>query len=174
MRWALRLAALVASTLPVVASTAAAQAPTAPAPESQQLPTSVEKVREGLAREPVIDLASRPIFRVEVTERRPRDWDLPPPFHFTFEPQAGGSWHNQFLAMTTPDEARMYSPMYSNTDTAMVAATSLLFAGAMSLVKAGFGEWRQNRKEGKARAARAEVDAALEAWRKANAPQPQP
>jgi hypothetical protein len=154
----------------------AAQSPGQPASPTPaaQLPTSVESVREGLAREQVLKLEAPPIFRVEITERRPRDWDLPPPFHFTFEPQAGGSWHNQFLAMTTPDEARMYSPMYSNTDTAMVAATSLLFAGAMSLVKAGFDEWRQNRKEGKARAARAEVDAALEAWKKANAPQPEP
>ena len=156
------------------AAPAAAQSqsqPVAPAPQFQ-LPTSVENVREGLSREPLLQLEAPPVFRIEVTERRPRDWDLPPPFHFTFEPQAGGSWHNQFLAMTTPDEARMYSPMYSNTDTAMVAATSLLFAGAMSLVKAGFGEWRQNRKEGKARAARAEVDAALAEWEKANSVKP--
>ena len=157
-----------------LAAPAAAQSqsqPVSPAPQFQ-LPTSVENVREGLSREPVLQLQAPPIFRIEVTERRPRDWDFPPPFHFTFEPQAGGSWHNQFLAMTTPDEARMYSPMYSNTDTAMVAATSLLFAGAMSLVKAGFGEWRQNRKEGKARKAREEVDAALAEWEKANRPTP--
>jgi hypothetical protein len=136
----------------------------APAP----LPTSVERVREGLSREPVIDLASRPVFRVEVTERRPREWDLQSTFDFKFEP-SGGSWHSEFLAMSTPDEARMYSPMYSSAETAMVTATSLLFAGAMSVVKAGVDGWRQSRREGKARAAREEVDAALEAWKRANA-----
>lgn len=148
-----------------------AQQGPAPAPQISQLPTSVDKVREGLSRDPVINLEAQPIFRIEITERRPRDWDFPSPFDFKFEPRSStGNWHNEFLAMTTPDEARMYSPMYSSADTAMVAATSLLFAGAMSLVKAGFSEWRQNRNEGKARAARAEVDAALEAWQKANAP----
>jgi hypothetical protein len=152
-----------------VASNAAAQPP-APPVAADRLPTSVAKVREGLAREPVINLEGNPVFRVEVTERRPRDWDLPSTFDFTFEPQAYGSWHDQFLAMSTPDEARMYSPMYSSADTAMVAATSMLFAGAMSLVQAGFSEWRKNRRDGKARAAREEVDAALEAWEKANSP----
>jgi hypothetical protein len=150
-----------------VASNAAAQPP-APPVAASQLPTSVDNVREGLAREPVITLESRPVFRVEVTERRPRDWDFKSPFDFTFEPQSGGSWHNQLLAMTTPDEARMYSPMYSSADTAMVAATSMLFAGAMSLVTSRFSEWRKHRREGKAREAREEVDAALAAWEAAN------
>ena len=157
---------------PAAAQTAG-QAPPASPPDAV-LPTSVDNVRAGLEREPAIDLTAHPIFRVEVTERRPRYWDLQSPFHFTFEPQTGGSWHNQFLAMTTPDEVRMYSPMYSSSDTAMVAASGLLFAGVASLVKAGFAEWRQNRREGRARAARKEVDAALEAWERANAPRPQP
>jgi hypothetical protein len=153
-----------------LAAPAAAQSqgqPVSPAPQSQ-LPTSVENVREGLSREPVLQLDAPPVFRIEVTERRPRYWDMQSPFHFTFEPQAGGSWHNQFLAMTTPDEVRMYSPMYSNADTAMVAATSLAFAGAASLVSAAFREWREARREGRARAAREEVDAALAAWEAAN------
>jgi hypothetical protein len=154
-----------------LATPAAAQPPgqSAPPPPPAALPTSIDKVREGLSREPVINLESRPVFRVEVTERRPRDWDFPSPFDFTFEPQSGGSWHDQLLAMSTPDEARMYSPMYSSADTAMVAATSMLFAGAMSLVTSRFSDWRKSRRDGKAREAREEVDAALAAWERANA-----
>jgi hypothetical protein len=154
---------------------AAAQPPSQPAPptpSAAQLPTSVDNVREGLSREPVLRLEAPPVFRVEVTERRPRYWDMQSPFHFTFEPGGGANWHNEFLAMGTPDEARMYSPMYSSADTAMVAATSLMFAGAASLVKSAFSGWREGRREGKARSAREEVDAALAAWEAANPQKP--
>lgn len=156
--------------LAVAAAPAAAQVPGRPAPPvpSAQLPTSVENVREGLSRDPVLRLEAPPVFRIEVTERRPRHWDMQSPFHFTFEPQAGGRWHDEFLAMTTPRAVGMYSPMYSNADTAMAAATSLAFAGAASLVTAAFREWRDARRQGKARAAREEVDAAVAAWEAAN------
>jgi hypothetical protein len=43
-------------------------------------------------------------------------------------------------------------------------ATGLLVAGAVKLLQAGFSEWQEHRREAKARAARAEVDAALAAW----------
>ena len=153
-----------------LATPVAAQPPTPPAPPAPpaQLPTSVENVREGLSREQVLQLEAPPVFRIEVTERRPRYWDMQSPFHFTFEPGGGARWHNEFLAMTTPSEAAMYTPMYSNAETAMAAATSLAFAGAASLVTAAFGKWREGRREGKARAAREEVDAALAAWEAVN------
>ena len=140
-----------------------------PSPPVATLPTSIDKVREGLAREPVLVLETQPVFRVEVTERRPRYWDLQSPFHFTFEPRTTTTrWHDEFLAMSTPREVTMYSPMYSSSDTAMAAATGLLFAGAASLITSAFKEWRENRREGKARAAKEEVDAALAAWEAAN------
>ena len=62
----------------------------------------------------------------------------------------------------------LLSSSESVVDVATIAATSLLFAGAASLLKAGFSEWKQGRREGKARAAVAEVDAALAAWAVAN------
>jgi hypothetical protein len=152
----------------VIPAWAAAQPPGQPPPTTAQLPTSVENVREGLSREEVLRLEAPPVFRIEVTERRPRYWDLQSPFNFTFEPGGGANWHNEFLSMTTPREVGMYTPMYSNADTAMAAATSLAFAGAASLVTGAFHEWREARRTGRARAAREEVDAALEAWAKAN------
>ena len=104
-----------------------------------------------------------------INERRPRYWDLQSPFLFEVEPRTSTTrWHDEFQAMVTPDEARAYSPMLSASETATIAATSLLFAGAASLLKAGFSEWKQGRREGKARAAVAEVDAALAAWALAN------
>ena len=133
------------------------------------LPVSVDRIREELGREPVLRLDSLPVFSLTINERRPRYWDLQSPFLFKVEPRTSTTrWHDEFQAMVTPDEARLYSPMLSPSETATIAATSLLFAGAASLLKAGFGEWQQGRREGKARAAVAEVDAALAAWALAN------
>ena len=130
---------------------------------------SVDRIREGLGREPVLRLDGLPVFSLTINERRPRYWDLQSPFLFKVEPRTSTTrWHDEFQAMVTPDEARLYSPMLSPSETATIAATSLLFAGAASLVKAGFSEWKQGRREGQARAAVAEVDAALAAWRLAN------
>ena len=137
--------------------------------DSRELPVSVDRIREGLGREPVLRLDSLPVFSLTINERRPRYWDLQSPFLFKVEPRTSTTrWHDEFQAMVTPDEARLYSPMLSPSETATIAATSLLFAGAASLLKAGFSEWKQGRREGKARAAVAEVDAALAAWALAN------
>ena len=137
--------------------------------EEIELPVSVDRIREGLGREPVLRLDSLPVFSLTINERRPRYWDLQSPFLFKVEPRTSTTrWHDEFQAMVTPDEARLYSPMLSPSETATIAATSLLFAGAASLLKAGFSEWKRGRREGKARAAVAEVDAALAAWRLAN------
>lgn len=147
------------------------QGPTQPQVSTGQLPVSVDRIREELGREPVLRLDSLPVFSLTINERRPRYWDLQSPFLFKVEPRTSTTrWHDEFQAMVTPDEARLYSPMLSASETATIAATGMLFAGAASLLKAGFGEWQQGRREGKARAAVAEVDAALSAWRLTNPP----
>jgi hypothetical protein len=117
----------------------------------------------------VLRLDSQPIYRMTVNERRPRYWDLQSPFLFAVEPRTSTTrWHDEFQAMVTDPEARLYSPMLSQGETATIAATSLLFAAGVSLIHHGFSEWKQNRREGKARAAVSEVDAALAAWAAAN------
>jgi hypothetical protein len=166
----------MASCLTVTASAQQASAPSAPAGSTSEgaqegPPRSLERIRDGLAREPVLRLDSQPIYRMTVAERRPRYWDLQSPFLFPVEPRTTSTrWHDEFTAMVTDPEARLYSPMLSQGETATIAATSLLFAAGASLITAGFSEWKQSRREGKARRAVAEVDAALTAWRLANEP----
>ena len=165
--------ALMASCLAVTASAQQASAPPPPAgstpASAPELPTSVERVREHLSREPAIRLDTQPIYRLEVNEWRPRYWDLQSPFDFEVGPRnATTQWHNEFLAMTTPDEVRMYSGMQSSAETAQLVATGMIFAGAMKLVRSGVERWRDGRREGKLREAREEVDAALAAWEAAN------
>lgn len=146
-------------------------APAKPEDDSQSLPTSVEKVRDGLARDPVIRLDTQPIFRIGITERRPSYYDMDAQFLFPAAPRVSTTrWHDEFLAMTTPDEVRAFSPLNSGTETLQLAATSLLFAGVTKLVQSGFAKWRDGRSEGKAREAREEVDAAIAAWEAANPP----
>ena len=155
------------------AQTATRQPPgEAEADPEASLPTSVDKVRDGLAREPVIRLTTQPIFRVDINERRPRYWDLEAPFLFPVEPRTSTTrWHDEFLAMTTPDEVRAFSGLNSGSaETLQLAATSLLFAGAVKLVQSGFAKWQDGRRQGKVRAAREEVDAAIAAWEAANPP----
>lgn len=166
-------AALMACGLTVTASAQHASVPSSPADSTQtqrpELPVSVERVRDGLAREPAIRLDGMPVFSLTVNERRPRYWDLQGPFTFPMEPRTTTTrWHDEFRAMVTPSEATMYGSMLSQSETATIAATSLLFAGAASLVKAGFSEWKRGRREGRARDAAAEVDAALAAWQAAH------
>lgn len=173
-----RVVAAAALTAWGLAASASAQPQTTPpaspgsTPEGAQghaLPTSVDRVKDRLSREPVIQLDHGPIFRVEIAERRPRYWDLEAPFLVEPAPRLPTTrWHDEFLGMTTPPEARLFSPMNRPSETAMVAATSLLFAGAASLLQDAVRQWRENRSEGRRRAAREEVDAALAAWAAAN------
>jgi hypothetical protein len=136
-----------------------------------ELPISVDRIRDGLAREPVLRLDVQPVYRVEIRERRPRYWDLEADFTFPEEPRTSTTrWHDEFLAMVTPPEARLYSPMLTGSEIATISATSLAFAGAAELVKSGFKEWRTSRKNARERAARKEVDAAMLEWEFANPP----
>ena len=172
----------------MTASAQLASAQTAPAGSTQssgeqpnrqdgtpsQLPVSVERVREGLTREPAMRLDVQPIFRIEIKERRPRYWDLQSPFLFPVEARSSNTrWHNEFLSMVTPEEASLYSPMLTTGELVTVAATSMLFAGATELIKDGFQKWGQARKKGKQRAAKKEVDEAILEWEFAN-PRPAP
>jgi hypothetical protein len=181
--------ALMAGSLAVTASAQQASAQTASAGSTRATgqqpqprdsttgpPVSIERVREGLKREPALRLDVQPVFRLEVRERRPRYWDLDlqSPFLFPVEPRASSTrWHNEFLAMVTPQEASAYSPMFTTGELVTVAATSLLFAGATELVTDGFQKWGQARKKGKQRAAKKEVDEAILEWEFAN-PRPAP
>ena len=155
------------------AGPATGQPPGQPEPDPDtSLPTSLDKVRDGLSREPVIRLTTLPIFRVDINQRRPRYWDLEAPFLFPAEPRTSTTrWHDEFLAMTTPDEVRAFSGLNSGSaETLQLAATSLLFAGAVKLVQSGFAKWQDGRQQGRVRAAREEVDAAIAAWEAANPP----
>jgi hypothetical protein len=142
-----------------------AEAPAAPAPVNvDELPISVDRIQQGLEREPVLNLVpSQPVFRVEVIQLRPRwfdteiDWTdgrrgMPVPT----VPQ----WHSQFLSMVTPPQALPFGA-FTGVDLLQVMATSLAQALATKGVAKGVSEAMRERRE---EDARREVDEAIDRW----------
>jgi hypothetical protein len=141
------------------------QAPAEPSPVNvDELPISVERIQQGLEREPGLDLVpSRPVFRVETIQIRPRwfdaeiDWTdgrrgMPVPT----VPQ----WHSEFLSMVTPPQAQPFGA-YTGVDLLQVMATSLAQALATNAVARGVRDAMRERRE---EDARREVDEAIERW----------
>ena len=131
----------------------------------ESLPISLERIGEELERTPVIDLeALRPTFRVQIVAARPR-WTLGIDWLGTeegFKPPAGTPWHNQYLNMVTPHQARSFGA-FEGTDLLQVVGTSFVQALAAGLVTGKIKSAVQARRE---RLAREEVDAAIAAWKK--------
>jgi hypothetical protein len=131
----------------------------------EALPISLERIGEKLERTPVIDLdALRPTFRVQIVAPRPR-WTLAIDWLGTedgFRPPAGQPWHNEYLNMTTPHQARSFGA-FEGTDLLQVMGTSFVQHLAAGLVSGKIKSAVQARRE---RLAREEVDAAIAAWRK--------
>ncbi len=129
------------------------------------LPVSLERISEDLERTPVIDLdALRPTFRVQIVGTRAR-WTLGIDWLGTEEgvkPPAGTPWHNQYLNMVTPAEARSFGA-FEGTDLLQVMGTSLAQGLAAGLVAGKIKSALRARRE---REAREEVDAAIAAWKK--------
>jgi hypothetical protein len=117
---------------------------------------SISRIREALAREPVI-VIRQPTFRAGITERRPTSFDLTEDTKSLKEPPVwNAGWHNEFLSMVTPPEFRTWQA-FTNGELLQISATSL--AGAlMGKALGAVGDWRRNTREAEARD---EVDRAL-------------
>jgi hypothetical protein len=155
-----RLVVTVVMTLFCVTVRAAAQErPVAAAndqPTQASEPSSMDRIKDALAREPAL-VIHLPTFRSGITERRPGYFDLAEPVALPKHPPVwNAGWHNEFLAMVTPPEFRMWQA-FTNSDLLQVSATSLasgLFGKGLTSVS----DWRQTAREAQARE---EVDRAL-------------
>jgi hypothetical protein len=150
-----------------VPASQAGSAPTAPEPAPPiELPVSLDRIQEALARPPAIKTTTdRLVFRVEVFARKPTIEDILGPDYLRGPVPASGMSHREFLDMVTPVEYRGMS-MFSNKEAMTIAATSLALQWA--LMKA-VDKLKEARNERAKEAARREVLAAmneLEAARK--------
>jgi hypothetical protein len=118
---------------------------------------SIARIREALAREPIL-VIRQPTFRTGITERRPTSFDLTENSEPLKEPPIwNAGWHNEFLTMVTPPEFRTWQA-FTNTDLLQISATSLAAALAGKATGA-VSDWRRSASEAEARE---EVDRALE------------
>lgn len=167
-----RTAILTLICLTLVVASAAAQTrespPAEPAPptvDPDQLPIDVGRIQQQLKQQPAIDLElTRPIFRAEIIERQPKwlgaiNWlgDRPLPPAPTMP-----AWHNEFLNMVTPPQARMWGQSRDG-ELLQLAATSIVQA---LVTQALVSKVRHAAADRRAAEARDEVDAALAAWQR--------
>ena len=161
----------VAVPRPGIAQDATANPPPAPPPapatrvEVDDLPISVSRIGRQLSRPaPITAEITRPMFRLDIVERRPKwfsaiewlpeeDRRLPMP--------SGPAWHREFLTMVTPETAR---PFGQSTGWDLLQLTATRLVEGMT-TKSLAQKIRAASARHRAAEARAEVDAAIAAWK---------
>ena len=164
-------ASAAAQTAPAPASAGAeaAQTPTPPPPPADDSSPGLARIKRRLKTEtPLRDAAEQmpeaPTFRTSVTEHVDiwKFWGEPDEVAAFVRP-TGGTWHNEFTAMVTPDEFRNAAG-FGSAEQLQLAATSLAFAGAMKLLGIGVQQMKQAAQNRATRKAKEEVQRELEAF----------
>lgn len=131
-----------------------------------QLPVSLERIQEAVSRPPAIRTGGeRPVFRVEVIERRPTIEDILGPDYLRGPAPASSMSHQEFLNMVTPQEFRGMA-MFTNKEAITIAATSLALQWALSKAVDKLKDARTERAKEAARREVLEAMNAIEAARK--------
>lgn len=132
-------------------------------------PAAQARIERALETKPALTPdTQRPVFRMEVFGRKPTIIDFIGTEVLEGPVPAGSRAHQEFLAMVTPDDVRGYAP-FTNTEGAVVAATSLFNAALMQAAVRGVkGLGALNRRRAQAAASR-EVAAALAELQRARA-----
>lgn len=144
----------------------AASDPETTQPDAIQLPVSLERIQEAVSRPPAIRTGGdRPVFRVEVIERRPTIEDILGPDYLRGPAPASSMSHQEFLNMVTPQEFRGMA-MFTNKEAITIAATSLALQWALSKAVDKLKDARTERAKEAARREVLEAMNAIEAARK--------
>jgi hypothetical protein len=148
----------------------AAPSGTAAPPAVTVPPADLSRIKRRLeSGTPILDAAStaEPVatFRTSVTERVDiwKFWGEPDAVASFVRPR-GGTWHNEFKDMVTPDEFKGFGGGLGNGERLQLAATSMAFAGAMKLVGVGVQQAKEAMKNRTVRKAKEEVQRELEAF----------
>jgi hypothetical protein len=170
-----QLGLAMAALMALLPSTAAAQQATpatqpAGTAQTEPDPAEVARVRRALeTKTPLKDAALNspvPDFRVSVSEKVDiwKFWGDDKTAVSAMVRPNGGTWHQEFQNMVTPDEFKGYGGMLTNGEKLQLAATSLAFAGAMQLVGAGVRQAKEALAERARRKAKEEVERELAAF----------
>jgi hypothetical protein len=132
--------------------------------------TDVSRIKRGLdTPTPLLDAALNgpaPTFRTSVTEHVDiwKFWGEDPAAVAAAVRPNGGTWHQEFQNMVTPDEFKGYGGILSNSEKLQLAATSLAFASALKLVGIGVQQAKGALHDRTVRKAKEEVRQELEAF----------
>jgi hypothetical protein len=146
-------------------TTATPPPPPPPAVDTDQLPISVDRIQKKLEHAPAINMdLIRPNFRADVFGKALQWWTdidwlgdqprLPQP--------STPRWHDEFLSMVTPPQARLYGQS-NDGELAQLVATSMVQAIVTRALVAKVRNASENRRR---REARQEVDDALADWQR--------
>jgi len=163
-------AAAQAPAAPVPPAAAEAQPPTPPPAAADGALPALARIKRRLntatpLRDAVEHVPEAPTFRTSVTEHVDiwKFWGEPDEVAAYVRPR-GGTWHNEFQNMVTPDEFKGLGPGMGNGERLQLAATSLAFAGAMKLISMGVQQAKEALNNRAVRKAREEVQRELEAF----------
>lgn len=168
------VAVATAGAAPAVAQSSGTAPTAAPPAEAPPLDAAeLARVKRKLATQtPLFDAvlnAPTPTFRVSVSEKIDiwKYWGDPAEVSASVRP-SGGTWHQEFQNMVTPDEFKGYGGVLGNGEKLQLAATSLAFAGAMQLLGAGVRQAKEALANRSKRQAQEEVERELAAFCAAN------
>lgn len=133
---------------------------------SIDLPVSLDRIQEAIARPPAIKpTTNRPVFRVEIFAPKPTIEDILGRDYLLGPVPNSAMTHQEFLNMVTPQEYRGMA-MFSNKEAMTITATSLALQWALMKAVDKLKEARDNRAQEAARQEVLEAMNALEAARK--------
>jgi hypothetical protein len=134
-----------------------------------QLPVSVDRIGRRLARPATISLQlAQPMFRTEVVETAPKwlgDIEWIPEEDRRLPVPPGPAWHREFLSMVTPPQARAFGQV-RGMDLLQFLGLSFAEGVAANMVAGKIKELKKGAERRRAAEAQAEVDAAIEAWKR--------
>jgi hypothetical protein len=139
----------------------------APAVKAEDLPVSLDRIQQALARTPKLrfDQNDRPLFQVEVFGEKPTLDDILGPNWATGPSKYGGMTHQEFLNLVTPKDVQGYAA-FSNEEAATVAATSFVLQWTL---QRAIRKYQASQDAREREAARQEVLEALKALEDARA-----
>jgi hypothetical protein len=169
-RCAAFLAVVLAVPAPALAQQAAPKDPPAAKPSQTDDSADAElaRIKRGLASPTTVrDAALKApaaTFRISVTEHVDiwKFWGDDRTAVAASVRPSGGTWHQEFQNMVTPDEFKGYGGVFTNAEKLQLAATSLAFAGAMQLIGAGVRQAKEALDDRAKRKAKEEVQSELE------------
>jgi hypothetical protein len=164
------LAVVLALPAPVLGQQAATKDPPAATPSQADESAEAElaRIKRGLASPTTIHDAAlnapTATFRTSVTGHVDiwKFWGDDPSSVAASVRPSGGTWHQEFQNMVTPDEFKGYGGVFTNAEKLQLAATSLAFAGAMQLIGAGVRQAKDALDDRAKRKAKEEVQSELE------------